>query len=283
MPYEEGLKECFGDIEKIMIKNEISSDIMKECENMLSLSCKNITDKWSKGRKYARTLFIIEAYQDEYPIQILETSVLIDAMVNILDDLLDENMSSGEKKLYVLEFLRVFALHNKKVVSKEAQLIIGEYFFQLISLAVVENHFDVTLNKENDFDRLIESSIKVLNCRSMDIDIFHELVFIYRVDYSESERESLKKIARLFRAVNIMKKDVDDMEHDKASGQESLVLKVFNKDDCDFEKYISSVCDHYIKEASIAVDKNKNEKVIFGFSEMLLGEISYIKNKIRAL
>ena len=79
MPYEEGLKECFGDIEKIMIKNEISSDIMKECENMLSLSCKNITDKWSKGRKYARTLFIIEAYQDEYPIQILETSVLIDA------------------------------------------------------------------------------------------------------------------------------------------------------------------------------------------------------------
>ena len=39
-------------------------------------------------------------------------SLIIDTIINILDDILDENMETEEKAMYIVEFIRIFSLYN---------------------------------------------------------------------------------------------------------------------------------------------------------------------------
>lgn len=281
--YEKTLEKDFLQIGLILKDiGVVDRNIEDSCKSALTQSCANITNKWSSGRKYTRTLFVREAYGDSYPENVLQDSILIDAMVNILDDLLDENLEKEEKTLYVLEFLRVFALHNFEKVSIETQTLIGSYFYKLITLAVIEGYYDNLLNNEEELDNLVRYSIEVLDCRSMDIDIFNNLALRdCGLDMTEEEKLDIVRVGRMFRAVNIMKKDIDDMEHDQATGQESLALKVYLKQKENFQQYILRILEHYRKESSL-IKKKRENIIVFGvFCGMIERENENIVKKMQ--
>ncbi|MCK5332610.1 hypothetical protein KAJ41_01965 [Candidatus Parcubacteria bacterium] len=259
--YEKSAQKNLNEINQILKQRKIDNKVVGEsCNQILSMSCRNIAQKWTTGRKYLRTFFVKEAFADFYPKNILETSTYVDVMINILDDLLDEKMDDNNKKLYVLEFLRVFSLYNYECPTKEFQMCLGSYFNKLISLAVTEECYKDLIDKEKELAKIVKYSIEVLDCRSMDIDIFNELVFVNNNLYDLKEEEQLMRMGRLFRAVNIMKKDIMDIEHDNETGQESLVSKMTNRKSFDMSAYVLTVADYYISEADKIISRESNKE-----------------------
>lgn len=274
--YKDDLKKSLNEIEKILKEKNVDNfGVGTYCENILSLSCDNITNKWRNGKKYLRTLFVQEAFSNFYPKNITKLSIYIDAIVNILDDLFDEEMSNEQKSLYILEFLKVFSLYNYEHPQKEVQICFGNYFNKLISLASVENCFNDLINNENDINKIVNYSVKVLNCRSMDIDIFNELVLLNSDLYNKEEEKKIKESGRIFRAMNIMKKDIKDIKHDKETGQESVILKIYDNKDFDFQNYIFNVCNYYLNK----IREMESEKLVplNNFCKMTRRDIDDIK------
>ena len=253
--HKESLKNNLDEISKILKERGVRNEsVLDSCNEILSLSCENIVKKWKNGKKYLRTSFVKEAFSNSYPENIIKTSIYIDTIINILDDLLDEKMDDNNKKLYVLEFLRVFSLYNYEYPTKEFQACLGKYFNKLISLAVTEDCYKNLIDRENNLDMVVKHSIEVLDCRSMDIDIFIELVILNDSLYDD-KNDNIIKIGRMFRAINIMKKDILDIEHDNKTGQESMVSKVSKRNDLDLSKYILSITDYYLNEAKKILSK----------------------------
>jgi len=246
--YKKDLSRNLSEIDQVL-KNKGTNNpkINNYYNKILSSSCAYITGKWLTGRKCLRTLFIKEAFADFYPQKITRTSIYMDAIINILDDLLDEKINEEKKRLYILELLRVLSLHYYEYSSKEVQGYLGSYFNKLISLAIMEEYYKNLIKKKKKIKKIIDYSVKVLNCRSMDLDIFNEIV-ISNGSYNYSEKERIKKIGRIFRSLNIMKKDIEDLEYDKKTGQESIVSKMAEKKNCNFCDYVLSVSDYYLDE-----------------------------------
>lgn len=257
--YKASLDKNLIEINQILKEKKVdNSEVGAYCEELLSLSCESIINKWSEGRKYLRTLFVKEAFAELYPQKIIKTSICIDAIINILDDLLDEKMGDDEKKLYIIEFLRVFSIYNYEHPQKNIQICMGDYFNKLISLATMENYYKDIIGNEKKMEKIVSYSIKVLDCRSMDIDIFNELVILNNGCYNNEEKNEIEKMGRIFRALNIVKKDILDIEHDKKTNQESIVSKILEKKDCNFDKYALSLYNYYLNEAK----KIKSKKTI---------------------
>ena len=111
--YKETIDETLDDIHRIL-EYDIGIDnfeIFAQFEKILETSCKNITEKWSLGKKYVRTLFAKQAFSN-YPSNILKLSLSIDVIVNLLDDILDEEieaspivskLDNGKNPLNILE------------------------------------------------------------------------------------------------------------------------------------------------------------------------------------
>ena len=259
--YKKDLSKNLDEIAQLLGEKKINDPGIKSCcDEILLLSCENIVKKWLVGRKHLRTLFVREAFASFYPEKVVKTSVYIDAIINILDDLLDEEISDEEKKLYILEFLRVFSLYNYEHPPEEIQTYLGSYFNKLISLAITEDYYKNLVGSENEMKKLIEYSIKVLDCRSMDIDIFNEMAISCNCcNYSSSEKEKIKKAGRIFRAVNIMKKDIKDLNHDKETNQESIISKITEKK-LNFCEYVSLVSNYYLSKANkIRMTRSTND------------------------
>ena len=82
----------------------------------------------------------------------------------------------------------------------------------------------------------------------MDIDVFNEIALI---NYKTANKkiEKIKKIGRIFRAVNILKKDIEDIEYDTKNNIETIITIMTRKKECDFHKYILDLLDYYLNEA----------------------------------
>lgn len=258
--YKEDLSESLDKIGRLLEKMDMNDfGVRNHCNEILSLSCENIVEKWLVGRKYIRTLFVKEAFANLYPKEVTRISIYIDTIINILDDLLDEKIDDENKKLYILEFLRVFSLYNYNHPPKEVQIYLGNYFNKLISLAVVENCYKNLASNKNKIKEIARCSIKVLDCRSMDIDIFNEIAILRNCcNYTSIEKEKIIKAGRIFRAVNIMKKDIEDLDYDKKTGQDSVISKIADKEKYNLHEYALLISNHYLSEA----DKIKATKQV---------------------
>ena len=219
---------------------------LNQYSKILSSSAYQITQKWLSGRKYCRTLFIQQAFQKFYPNQHTLISLQIDALVNILDDLLDENLEKGEKTLYVLEFLRVFSLHENNCPEKFKQLL-GRYINQLITLAIAEEYYQKMVQQENNIEKIIQWSINLLLCRGMDINIFTEIA-LSKLELPNNEKDFIKTSAQVFRANNILKKDIDDIKHDQKNSIKTMVTLILSKNEIEFSSYLTKVSNHLFQK-----------------------------------
>lgn len=246
--YKKTIPKNLKNIKSILKNAEINNPIIvNSYEKILFNSTEKLTEKWMSGRKYARTSFVKEAFSEFYPKEYTELSLYIDTMINILDDLLDEEMDKNEKTCYVVEFLRAFSLYHQKCPQKKIQIAMSHYFNKLITLAIAEGHYKNFIKKEMNMNKIIKYSIESYTIRSLDIDIFNQIALI---DYKEPNQktEKIKQIGRIFRAVNIIKKDIEDIEYDTKNNMESIISIIIKKE-CDFAKYISALLNYYLAQA----------------------------------
>lgn len=250
--YQKTIKNNLKDIILILKKCNIKhSTINSSYRKILTSSCENLTDKWLSQRKYLRTLFVKEAFSEFYPKKYIEFSLSIDVIVNILDDLLDEKINDREKTLYIIEFLRIFSLYNRNQPKKSIQIAVMHYFNKLITLAIAENYYKNLIKKETKMEKIIKYSTESYNIRSLDIDIFNEIAFIdCKISYKKNE--IIKKIGKIFRAVNIIKKDIKDIEYDIKNNIETTITVMIKKKECNFRKFIFVLLNYYTNKANKA-------------------------------
>lgn len=279
--YQESVKENLRDIKSILERlGMLSPELAKTYEQILMMTSQNITGKWEAGRKYARTYFSRKAFAEHYPEEYLKLSLYIDAMVNILDDIYDENMNKETRGLYLVEFLRIFSLYNLSELTKNIQEPLGHYFNQLITLAVAEGVYFKMIEGEKELDKIVKLSADLLLCRAQDIDIFNEIAL---VNYQNNKKENIKLIGRIFRAINILKKDVNDIDYDKSNNMVSVVTHISDRQDINFSEYLKKLANYLLekaeKEKSLIKDSDSKIKTpVNNFMAMIKENVSEIEN-----
>jgi len=274
--YEETAEENLRDIKQILKNNRVEDlDLIQRCDSILFSTPHHVSNKWSCYRKYVRTLFVKEAFSKFYPNKYLEISLYIDALVNILDDLLDEELNKQEKSLYVLELLRDFSLYHRKEIPRTIQNDVFHYFNKLLALAIAERHYINLIKKEESLEKIMNYSIKSFNLRSLDIDIFVEIALAGNNIKNKMGGEKIKKIARIFRAINLIKKDINDIKYDKSHNLETVItIMASKKKKYNFQRYILNLIDYYSKSGKAIVNSLRKEErlvplVISNFYKMI--------------
>lgn len=220
-----------------------SEDALAPYTSALRTSMEAIVTKWRNETKYVRTEYALQAFGDTYPESFLEVSLMIDAMVNILDDLFDEDLQAEERRLSIVEYLRIFAVYSSKIPNKAIQQAMSFYFNKLITLAIAEQRIMLQVKHSEDKEYICTLSTQLLMTRAFDIDIFIQIP-MYHISSDTTHQQNLLKRARIFRALNILKKDIRDIEHDRSEGQETLVTWVLShKEKYSFPEYNMNVTD----------------------------------------
>jgi len=241
---DKNLKDISSILEKLDIKNP---EVILSCKKILNLSADNVINKWLSGRKYSRTVFVKQAFGKFYPKKYLEISMSIDAMINILDDLIDEKVDDKEKTLFILEFLRVYSLYNSENPKGKIQIALGHDFNKLISIAISEGIYQKMIAKEKNIEKIIEYSVQIFGCRGTDINIFNEIALTDVKNNNAAKK--IKEIGRIFRAVNIFKKDIKDINYDKKMGMETIITIMSSRKDYNFLEYAEKLLDQFLEKA----------------------------------
>lgn len=248
--YNEQTRKNLDDIEEILDSLKMESPTRNNFKQLFQSSSVAITTSWEKERKYCRTIFVKTAFGKQFPDHFLGVSLSLDVMINILDDLLDEELSPEKKTAYIIEFLRNFANYSHQELSSEIRNEVGLYFNKLITLAISEKVYEEEIKKSNALNKIAGKSVDLLICRGMDIDIFSEIALI---DYA-GNADAIRKNARAFRAMNILKKDIIDIPYDLKNNMESVVTLV-QKKDFDFLSYISQVLSIFDQKIEVVDDQ----------------------------
>ncbi len=235
--YKRTVKNNVSDIKKILNALNLNDIPVSLYEKKFKATINSVTSRWENKEKYCRTLFVQKALGSKYPKNKTEISLSVDAMVNILDDFLDENLSKEKKEIYIFEFLRIFSVYCQKTNQKVNRLI-SFYINELITLAAVEKFYQENLLKEKNHQEINKKAINLLLSRGMDIDIFLQISFLNK-RINSKETNKIKSIARIFRAINILKKDICDIDHDRENGMESVVTIILAKNKNKFKNHIN--------------------------------------------
>ena len=225
-----------------------NKQVLEEIKNILIISTKNITTKWANGKKFVRTYFAKKAIP-EYPEEVFNLSISIDAMINILDDLYDEILDKQAKALYVVELLRTISLFSSKKLNDKTQKAVHDYFNKIIIIAATEKIYTEMMKNEVDVQKNINFSYILYNLRSTDMDIFVEIPLIEKFGDKD---ENISKIARIFRALNLIKKDIIDIEHDKENKIETVITLLLNKFGPDLIKSIIKLYENDIEKIKVS-------------------------------
>lgn len=287
--YNTSIDRNIKTIEKTLRKFAVKGVPIEMYREILSATSLMVTTKWKTGRKYTRTTFTQRAFDKKYPTKNLEISLATDAMVNLLDDLLDEKLSDKEKEQYVLEFLRVFAIYSSKNNIPNMNIWMGEYMNKLITLAVAEQVYQTQILKEKNIENLAQKSKELLTCRGVDIEIFIQIALSAH-NVSDKATDEILNIARIFRGMNILKKDIQDMEHDTKIGNKTVVLLVLNKKDLSFNDYVKELTELLLTEQEKSIQsiykelkEYKLEKVAENFNKMTAEDQKEILKKSKNL
>lgn len=282
--YQKSVEENLRYISKILKDREIfSKGFISKYNSLLKDSAEAITDKWETGDKFLRTFFVLEAFSSFYPLSYLKMSLMQDAMVNILDDLLDEILTKKEKVLYILEYLRAYSIFMSSIKDSTLFTPVSGYFNKLITLAIAEGVYLNKIRMGKNEDKMMKFAIELLDLRSLDIDVFIEIALVG--SRLVEAGNLINEIGRNFRALNILKKDIKDITHDVLSNQETAVTIFNSMGRSLFKKYIFRILDHYEERKRMIFssfkDKKSNTSVIMGnFNAMIEGEINQIKRLV---
>jgi hypothetical protein len=241
-------------LEQININNSTHKE---ELSDVLKASAQNIISKWKNHEKTLRTKVIYDILPN-YPDHLLKKSLLLDAMVNILDDIYDEILTKEQRSIYIIELLRILVLFNQEDKFTSYSNEVSNYFNKLLCVAMLENIYKEKIEKSPTFDDVVKYSIECYNSKSMDIDIFIELPLL-EMGVDSDRIGELTSLINVYRALYIIFKDVSDLEHDKKNDIKTpivIISETFSEEKSD---YIRSLVDYYDNLSRIC-NEGVNEK-----------------------
>ena len=202
--------------------------------------------KWKEGRKVLRTNVSRTIIQD-YPQKVLRPSIIIDAMINLLDDILDEKMDKMEKGLYIIELLRINSLLLKDKLNEKQQEALSKYYNKLLCIAIPELIYNGKIKSSKDIQEIIRFTTQCYDCKSMDMDIFLELPLI-EMGYDDIEIKEVVDLSRIHRALVFIKKDIGDIDHDLKNETETPILIIKNHNN--YKNIVSEILNNYMIKAN---------------------------------
>lgn len=269
-----------------MIDQILISDIGLNDPNLIELfskvlqSSKNgLVEKWASGKKYLRTISVIKAFP-EYPMNSLNLSISIDAMINVFDDLFDENLEKHIKNFYLVEIFRLLANYHYQGFNENLKFYVGNYFNKLIMIALLEKHFYSLMMNEKEKGHLLKNAAYVYDIRSLDIDIFVEIPLLAANNIQF--KDDVLKVARIFRALELLKKDFLDVEYDLENGQETLFTMFWNHK-VNLRNLISKLTGLYLERTKNIMCSECSKIIVDNFILMGESEANKIKEYIKNL
>lgn len=218
------------------------NDDQTPLEQMIRRAAGNLTEKWRRGRKTLRTEVAYRALRG-YPDLTLNTSLTLDAMINLLDDIYDEALGKEEMALYIVELIRTIANMNH-LVEDEKRATMERYFNKILVIAFSEMYYRTRIKESVSYEEKLLSVIKCYEVKSTDMDVFIELPLRAKgLDDETTSRYTL--LGRVHRAVSIIVKDLDDLEHDVEAGEETPVVLLFRESDGSAKRVLDDCVKHF--------------------------------------
>lgn len=219
-------------------------------ENLLNKSQEHLIEKWRTGKKYLRTVSASRAISN-YPKEVAELSLTLDATVNILDDLLDETLSKEAKGLYIVEIIRLMSNFVQLDFKKDMRSTIDSYYHKLISIAILEQVYYTGIKSSItgdvlNMDNVLRNAKEVFNVRSTDMDIFLEIP-LEHIGMEKRNINEVVRLGRIFRSLNLIKKDLDDYEHD-SSMEIDTVYTILSKNRIVLEEAVKWLVKSYVED-----------------------------------
>ena len=260
------IEENLRSVDRILAQLGIADIPREQLRGMLLRASQSLTQRWRTGRKTVRTQIAMRFIPD-YPQEVLELSLALDAIINLLDDLLDELLAGKQKAAYILEFVRVLALFNHLHVPPEYQERIADYFNKGIGIVVAEIVYREKMKATDDFDDRLLYARQCYDAKGLVMDIFVELPLLALFG-PEAPLQEVVPLARLHRAVSLLHKDFDDIAHDRENGTETPMVILADEGEERLRESLRLLLKHYRQR-----------------SEMLApdGTLVDIKERIRAL
>lgn len=267
-----------------IIDKIINSDIglndpylMELFNKILQTSKNELIEKWRTGKKYLRTLTAIKAFPN-YSSDSLNLSISIDAIINILDDLLDENLEKQAKIFYIVEIIRTLANYHYQKSNEALRHCIGNYFNKCIMIALLEKHFYDLLRNTKENDYIIKYPTYIYDIRSVDIDVFIEIPLL--ASNTIQFKDDVLKVARTYRALELIKKDILDVEHDIDNGIDTIFTILWNRKN-DLLSSVSNLTELYLERTRKTTGSEYSNIIIDNFISMSENEAKEIKKHIK--
>lgn len=267
-----------------IIDKIINSDIglndpylMELFNKILQTSKNELIEKWRTGKKYLRTLTAIKAFPN-YSSDSLNLSISIDAIINILDDLLDENLEKQAKIFYIVEIIRTLANYHYQKSNEALRHCIGNYFNKCIMIALLEKHFYDLLRNTKENDYIIKYPTYIYDIRSLDIDVFIEIPLL--ASNTIQFKDDVLKVARTYRALELIKKDILDVEHDIDNGIDTIFTILWNRKN-DLLSSVSNLTELYLERTRKTTGSEYSNIIIDNFISMSENEAKEIKKHIK--
>ena len=244
--YVSTIGDNLAEIEPIMdelgIKGAVS---LEQFEGVFSLAANDLAGRWNEGTKTLRTAMAYGTVPG-YPEGVLLTSIVVDSFVNLIDDVFDEATTKQERAPFVIEMIRVLAVLNKQGLSERTQHRISHYLNKLLCIGVPEMAFTARIRSSRKFGERLSFSVQCYDCKRLDIDFFFELPLL-ELGFGEKDIGELLRLARIFRAIHLIKKDFRDIKHDSENGTETPLI-ILSEEGTLLGKYMDSLIGHYEKE-----------------------------------
>lgn len=285
--YKQSYKEHCEDI-KIKLLNYIDEKelqlIFPTYEHVIKSAVELVSSRWEQNLKYVRTEFVKSAFRQYYPEEVFRLSIAIDVQINILDDLYDEVLEKNIKAMFIHEILKELRNHYMQLNSLPDEIsnkILGqldEYYLDLDVLAFAEPIYMTQIidGKLGD-NEILEISKKLLYFRSQDINIFNDLAMIAS---GIENSVCLTNAANYYRSVNLLKKDIFDIEHDKIQNQMTPVVYMFDRDREKFEYFVFEITKSFKNQIHEQFQKEASDKgkfVIKNYEDLLKHDYLEIK------
>lgn len=263
--YDKIFEKSISEIEKISKDLGIHKDEwFSFYRSVLVDSSRMVKGKWETGRKYARTAFVRKALGSSYPEELTEKSLSVDSIINILDDLFDEKLDTLTKSLLIIETGVLLGFLNKhEMYTKKVAKIFGEYLYKIVFMGLTERILKEALTKTEGTESFFRIALSIYLARSMDIDFFVQIV-----------DKKLMGEARTFRALNLIKKDMDDIEHDIENENDTPITILYKRD----KELLKEFIEFSLVEYSKYLDSMKSS-----FREMSAREIKSIKGRVKKI
>jgi len=269
-------KTLFEDKSKIKkVVKEMDVDKIFDSVNEISdFSSDYITNLWKTGKKVCRTQYVIDSMKDTYPYRILNISLAIDAAVNNLDELLDENLTKEKKAIHIIELSKNIGYIQDQHLTKKQRKAILTYFKDKIPIiAGGEKYYTSKIENAKDENEILHLGKKFYDTRIIDMDIFIELPLIENKIYEEYNK--ILKSSRGFRAVNLIKKDLKDMEKDE-NNEINTLFTIVKQKNLDPKYYAKKIASEYFEELKKIKSCNKITNNFHDMCKKDLKELSVI-------